>query len=582
MKALFVLAAAVVFLPLVHAAEAGRKQSWLTPSVGQTEEGLNELEEPRVLPPVATKDIRSPVANATGRVHLERIVVEGNSVLDAADVEAITGLYVGRALSDADLHALREALSNLYVQAGYLNSGVVIPDQDVSDGTLRLQAVEGGISSVRITGDPGFRGGYLEARVMARVSEPLNVYQLRDAMRLLQRDANVSGIDAHIAPGAARGSSDLSMNVTAAPPLSVFLSADNHRSEAIGAEQLNVGLAHSNLTGRGDRLYAEIGFSEGAETGSAGYRLPILANDTTLQVYYQRDQVDVIERPFEDLDISTQTDTYGLAVTVPLRDTLTNTVSVTLGGEVKRSVTELSGVRFSLSPGALNGESKVSALVLGADWVRRSAAQVLALRGTFRHGLDVLDATEAAPTAFDPSGTDAEFTTFLGQAQYLRRLTDSVQVALRATLQLADDPLLGIEKLSMGGVNTVRGYRENLLVRDNGWATSAELHWQPFHTDERAWLQTLTLVPFLDYGRSWDEEDVDLTSIARDTSDAAYVASAGLGLRWQPLRGLNLALYWAEDVADGFDSGDDPRSGKGSHGLQDDGVHFSVSYVRRF
>ena len=42
-------------------------------------------------------------------------------------------------------------------------------------------------------------------------------------------------------------------------------------------------------------------------------------------------------------------------------------------------------------------------------------------------------------------------------------------------MQLTPDPLLPIEQIAIGGIDTVRGYRENQLVVDNGWMTSAEL-----------------------------------------------------------------------------------------------------------
>ncbi len=62
---------------------------------------------------------------------------------------------------------------------------------------------------------------------------------------------------------------------------------------------------------------------------------------------------------------------------------------------------------------------------------------------------------------------------WLGQFQLAHRLWDSDnQVILRADAQLTRDPLLPIEKFAVGGANTVRGYRDNQLVRDNGLVLS--------------------------------------------------------------------------------------------------------------
>lgn len=538
--------------------------------------------EAQTLPELDPETIRSRTSAATLALVASDIELEGNTALDEDAVAAVIGRYRDRPLTDADLRALREELSLLYVQTGYLSSGVVVPDQQITDGRLRLQAVEGRISAIELAGPIGLREPYVTERVRRRVAEPFNVNELRDAIRLLQRDPNIERVDAHVEPGPNPGDSVLRMAVQEAPPWTVYLRADNHRSEAIGAERVSAGLVRNNLTGLGDRLALEFGVSDGSDAGSASYRFPLNSRDVALAVHYVRDDVDVVERPFDDLDITTDTEAYGVTLHVPLVADLTHSLELSVGAELVRSTTELGGIPFSLSPGALNGRSRLSVGLLGLDWVRRAEDQVLALRGTVRHGFDVFDATDAQPTPLDPSGTDARFTSFLGQAQWVKRWRDSLDVAVKATVQIAEDPLMGVEKLAVGGINTVRGYRENLLVRDNGAAASLELRWRPFAARESRALRTLTLIPFVDHGRSWDERDVDTTSIVRDTSDTEFITALGVGVTWQPFEGLEAAVYWADDVDTSFERAADPRRANQEDGLQDDGVHFSVSYALRF
>lgn len=57
----------------------------------------------------------------------------------------------------------------------------------------------------------------------------------------------------------------------------------------------------------------------------------------------------------------------------------------------------------------------------------------------------------------------------------LGALNDRSRLLLRASAQLSDDPLMSLEKLAIGGVDTVRGFRENTYVRDNGVALSVEM-----------------------------------------------------------------------------------------------------------
>jgi hemolysin activation/secretion protein len=128
-------------------------------------------------------------------------------------------------------------------------------------------------------------------------------------------------------------------------------------------------------------------------------------------------------------------------------------------------------------------------------------------------------------------------------------------------------------------VNTVRGFPENLLVRDNGLAATLELQIPLFGRSDPHPLN-VTVVPFIDYGRSWDVKDTAPRSDVRNTEDARYIASSGAGVRWNPLPGLDAQVYWGRAIGSNF-KGDDPRDLR-EHDLQDDGVHFSISYLARW
>ena len=65
-------------------------------------------------------------------------------------------------------------------------------------------------------------------------------------------------------------------------------------------------------------------------------------------------------------------------------------------------------------------------------------------------------------------------------------------------------PLLSLEKIAIGGVNSVRGYPEHLLVRENGVAATLELQLPIFGYRRQPNPLSLVLVPFVDYGRSRD------------------------------------------------------------------------------
>jgi hemolysin activation/secretion protein len=149
----------------------------------------------------------------------------------------------------------------------------------------------------------------------------------------------------------------------------------------------------------------------------------------------------------------------------------------------------LNDIPYSFSEGPENGKSKITALRFSQDWNNRSTTQVLAARSQFSFGLDAFGAT------VNDSGTDAQFISWLGQFQWVKALGGDVILIARAGAQLSFDSLLPIEQFSIGGVDTVRGYRQNQRVADNGVVGSVEVRF-PIIRDSDG-IGTIQLAPFL-------------------------------------------------------------------------------------
>ncbi len=218
--------------------------------------------------------------------------------------------------------------------------------------------------------------------------------------------------------------------------------------------------------------------------------------------------------------------------------------------------------KFSFSEGPINGVSNVTVLRFLNEWVDRSSNQVLALRSTLSWGIDAFGATNN-----NGNIADGRFFAWLGQFQWVRRLWDTDnQVLIRTDVQLTPDPLLPLEKFAIGGANSVRGYRENQLVRDNGAVASIEFRFPVFTlpipgisrgpADGRVQFAT-----FYDFGWSKNENGA--------SPDPRTISSAGIGLRWDPHQKIHAQVYWGIPFRN-VDEG-------GEHSLQDSGIHFLLN-----
>ena len=76
-----------------------------------------------------------------------------SEILSAAELEAIAAEFRGRQLTLADLRQLAERVNALYQAKGIVTARAVIPPQDVSNGVVRVQLVEGRVGRVNIEGN---------------------------------------------------------------------------------------------------------------------------------------------------------------------------------------------------------------------------------------------------------------------------------------------------------------------------------------------------------------------------------------------------------------------------------------------
>jgi hemolysin activation/secretion protein len=493
------------------------------------------------------------------QVFASYIHVTGSTVFSDAELAEVTAPFKNRTLTTEDLERLRLALTLLYVNRGYITSGAVIPDQDVTFGVITVQIIEGSLTQIDVEGHDWFRAGYLRDRIERGAQTPLRLEPLQERLQLLQQDPRIERINAELRPGEKRGESIMQLKVKEASPWKAWLDFSNYQTPVVGAERGLATIAHQNVTGNGDAFSFTYGRSRGVNPiVDTSYSLPLNRYDTTFIASYRRNDSLVVAAPFRSLNLNAESEIIGFTLRQPIYRTLTDEFAVAITGEhLSNKVTsafDLPGVPSLFIPGSSNtGVSTVSALRFIQEYVHRTSTSVIAARSRFSVGLDVLNATNNSSPL-----PDGQFFSWLGQVQGVRRFDDwwGMQLLGQMSLQLANDRLFPLEQIPVGGRFSVRGYRENTLIRDNAFLASVENRYPvlKFASGE----DLLQFAQFVDLGRAWDAKGT--------TPDPQTLASVGLGLRWSilPRDRARFELYW------GLPLNHVPHP---SGNLQDHGIH---------
>lgn len=511
------------------------------------------------LPPVPESAM--PRTESGPQLRIRRIVIDGNTVLPETLLRELAQPYEDRAVSVGELEELRQQLTRRYVEAGYINSGAVIPRDGYQDGRLRFHIVEGRLDEVRVHGQGNLRESYIQRRLQGDPEQPFNIHELEDRFQVLLSDPLISRMNGRILPGAAPGQGILDVDVARAQPYRLSLSGDNFRPPSVGAAGFSAAGSLLSPLGFGEILDFTFSTSAGTHRYTGGLSVPL--NDAGALASFRFDEGDsvVVEAPFQNLDIDSQVHNLEGGLSQTLIDTPRQRLNLGLVLATRQSDTRVLGVPFSFVPGVTGGRSQATVWRIYQDYLRRWDRHALAARSTFSVGMDALGAT---PSRGGYPGSD--FFAWLGQAQYAFRLgEDGARLVLRGTMQLADRPLLPLEKIAVGGVSTVRGYRTNALVRDNGYALSAEAQYPALRY--RLWDSPgqVSLVPFMDYGAAWNQQ-----AAWAPYAKTASLWSVGAGLQWTQ------GPLWAE-VSYGYalNRPERPR-GPAFDPLQDNGWYFQV------
>ena len=488
-------------------------------------------------------------------VTIKRIEILGSTVFDERELEEVRASFIGQEITPITPEEVRKAFTDLYVRNGYLSSGAFLPPQDFSEGVIVVQIVEGSLEEIDIRGTSRL-ADYVRDRLSAAAKTPVNVNRIAEELQLLQQNPLFEQIRADLRRGTRTEFSVLVVDVVPAPAFEIGVQFDNYQSPAIGEYQGTAFIEHQNVLGLGDRFEASYSITEGLDKYDVSYTIPFNVRDGTIRLEYRSGDNRIIEQ-FEELGIRAESEILSLSVRQPIIRTPTEEFALFMSLDLQESRTFiLDDIPFSFTEGSSEGKSRITALRLGQEWVNRSSNRVIAARSQFNFGLDWFDAT------INDSAPDGDFFSWLGQFQWVEKLDEDITFLFRTSAQLTPDSLLPVEQFTLGGISTVRGYRQNLRVGDNAVIASTEVRFTLVRDDDWG---NLEVAPFVDFGTLWNNEV--------EVFQPSTIVSTGLSLRWQWKDSLFIRVDYGIPLVEVDNEGDS---------LQEEGLSFSVGGSIRF
>ncbi|MBX6323755.1 MAG: BamA/TamA family outer membrane protein [Rhodospirillaceae bacterium] len=495
------------------AAEPGRVTPELTPPpTPQAQPGVQAPLPEQPVPPGATEV----------KFVLKDVTFDGATVYNPEDLRPLYADMVGKEVSLADIYAVARRATVKYRSDGYILSQVFVPPQDVKEGVVRLQVVEGFVDKVTIEGDVQGRRDILEAygeRIKA--SRPLKASELE---RWLLLAGDLAGVTARgvLSPSQTTpGASDLAI-VVEHKGFDAFAKIDNRGSRFIGPWLFVFGGQANSLLGQYEQISliaATAWEPEELQYGSATVALPVDHDGTTLSFTVSGSHSNpgfTLEK--QNIDSATVEGTIDLshAFIRTREQNLTLGLSFTVR-EVDTDQHQQPIIDDSLRIVRLHGSydfvDSVVGDVLGSGW-----QAVNLIQGELSQGIDVFGASEHGDSKLSRPEADGEFTKFVGTLSRLQGLgVPGLNLYLAGTGQVSSDPLLSSEEFGVGGSTFGRGYDPSEITGEDGVATTVELQYGD--TVDLSYLQSYQFYAFWDFGKVYNldtpgvDDDISLSSV---------------------------------------------------------------------
>ena len=435
-----------------------------------------------------------PIAQATGAVapqslpaapqppaasfKLNDLRLNGVKALTNEELRGITAPYIGRDVTLGDLEGLAQAITARYKERGYFLAQAVVPVQTVRDGIVEISVIEGRLGKVEVTVAPDAPLG--EARVRGFLAalqpgEAVSAPAYERSMLLLSDQPGVK-VSSALQEGTQPGTTDLSVEVAAAPRWAFAAEADNHGTKESGRYRVGGTARWLSPFGIGDNLDMRlmVSNSNALQFGRVAYEAPIGTSGLRAGVGLARVNYE-LGGQFVDLEAQGRADVLDFSLNYPLIRQRQQNLFLRLGVDMKDLTDELRGVGFT-------AKKRVQGFGLGWTWERRDdllGGGYWASSGTLYHGdLSIRDPESyQADQGIGGHRTEGGFTKLSFQLSRLQAIVPRHSLYLSVGGQWASKNLDASEKLALGGARAVRAYPSGELLVDQGLIGTVEWRW---------------------------------------------------------------------------------------------------------
>lgn len=450
----------------------------------------------------------------------------GNAALKTAYLEDLVLPYKGSELSLKELREICKEIGDAYKKKGYFLAHAYLPVQEIRDGVVVIEIIEGELGEVEIEGN--CKEKFIRSHFRPAKKGVLNYDRLLKSLLVLNEYPDVKAA-AILRKGKEPNTVDVLLKAEQKPSLHVALDYNNFGSRYVSRHYGGLDLDFSNLLFGGDSVSLRGVMGSPTDAlffGKAEYDFPINGYGTKAGISFIRSEFDV-KREFKRLDANGESKIYGFSLTHPVTRTRKSSMDIVFGFDYKQIKNYLLGQINS------DDELRVFKAGLSGDGIDslngRNYYSFLCTTGV----KDIMGALGSDDPLASRAGAGGNFVKGNFDLARFQKFLFGSFVLFKCSGQAASDVLSVPEQFSVGGADTVRGFPQSELLGDYGYVGTLEWRFAPPFLAERRVpftsktkiKEVIQFVGFTDYGRTFRKNALAGESKNED------IYSAGIGAR---------------------------------------------------
>jgi len=496
----------------------------------------------------------------TKGVYINSVQLAPSEILTKEETDPIIQKLVGRNVFITDIQKVIDEINTLYADKGYVTAKAFLPEQTVTDGNIYIDVIESRIGNITVQENRWTRSKYITDRLPQKEGDLFDIVDLEKDVLDFNRYNEGVKLSANLKAGSKAGTTDIELSADETFPFHLVGVMDNQGRYSTGSIRGGAMMYADSLFGVRDKMSVGTYLSGGVTSPFFDYNIPVNKYDGRVGFLYSSGFAKVKWGDYSPLNLKSKSYQYSLYYSQPI---------------VRKPGLELKGYA------ALNYKRARTTLFndhlnLGVDNVT-SAEVALNLRKDTKYGIWYLNQTAYYSIPIFNSQNDNNYFKYSGGVVRLHDFSHGIIGQLRSNYQFVPGSknIPYLDQIQAGGLATVRGYSEGLMIGKNGYFLSGELMF-PLLPRQITSPRTGNKIPFLGQyvkGAVFADHAGIFPAASMDPYGGSYfMASLGMGLRIQLPGDLSARLYW------GFPILNDTRYEQNKYGR----FHFELTMAPDF